>query len=66
VCVLVHGRTTVFLKQNSLTISLRFMRFPVYNVYITNQFQNTFARGGGGGGVKTVSEVNMNRKEEKN
>jgi hypothetical protein len=30
---------------------LRVLRFevPVYNVYITNQFQTTFAQGGGGG-----------------
>jgi hypothetical protein len=35
----------------------------VYNVYITNQFQTTFARGGGGGVVKSVVEVNVIRRE---
>ncbi len=46
------------------TISLRFLgkilralRLEVftYNVYLTNQFQATFAQGGLGGGVKSVS-----------
>jgi hypothetical protein len=40
----------------------------VYNVYITNQFQTTFAQGsgaGGGWGVKSVSGGDsMNSKEE--
>jgi hypothetical protein len=37
----------------------------VYNVYITNQFQNTFARGGGGGGggVNPLVAVTVNSKE---
>jgi hypothetical protein len=37
-------------------IILRVLRLEVsvYNVYITNQFQTTFAQGGGGG-VKSVS-----------
>jgi hypothetical protein len=40
-----------------------FREFPhMYYVYITNQFQTTFAHGGGGGGVK-VEEVTVNRKE---
>jgi hypothetical protein len=39
-----------------LSIILRVLRFEVsvYNVYITNQFQTTFAQGRGGG-VKSVS-----------
>jgi hypothetical protein len=37
----------------------------VYNVYMTNQFQITFARGGGGGGLNTFAEVNVNSTEEK-
>ncbi len=38
-----------------LSTILRVLRFEVslYNVYIPNQFQPTFA-GGGGGGIKTV------------
>ncbi len=35
----------------------------VYKVYITNQFQTTFARGGGGGVIPLV-EVTVNSKEE--
>jgi hypothetical protein len=41
-----------------LGILFRVLRLEVsvYNVYITNQFQTTFARGGGGGGgVKSVT-----------
>jgi hypothetical protein len=36
----------------------------VYNVYIANKFQPTFAAGGGGG-QNTLVEVNVNSKEEK-
>jgi hypothetical protein len=39
-----------------MAIILRVLRFEVslYNVYIVNQFQTTFAQGvGGGGGVKS-------------
>jgi hypothetical protein len=46
---------------------LRLLRFEVYvsNVYITNQFQTTFARGGGGGGIKSpLVEVIVNSKKE--
>ncbi len=51
----IHERT---ISLKFLGISLRVLRLEisVYNVYITNQFQTTFARGGGGGGVvKSVS-----------
>ncbi len=43
-------------------ISLRFLRLEVsvYNIYITNQFQTTFASGGGG----VLVEVTVNSKEE--
>jgi hypothetical protein len=60
-----------FLKPNSwmkfLSIILRVIRLEVsvYNVYITKQFQTTFARGGGGGGVvNPLEEVTVNSKEE--
>jgi hypothetical protein len=52
------------------TILLRFLgkiynvQYTIYNVYITNQFQATFALGGGGGGLKSVSRVTVNSKEE--
>jgi hypothetical protein len=37
----------------------------VHNVYITNQFQTTFAQGGRGGwGVNPLEEVSVNSKEE--
>jgi hypothetical protein len=41
---------------------LRFLRLEVsvHNVYITNQFQTTFARGW----VKTLLEVTVNSKEK--
>jgi hypothetical protein len=47
-----------------LDIILRVLRLEVsiYNVYITNKFQTTFAQGGRG--VKSVVEVTMNSKEE--
>ncbi len=50
-----------------LGIILRVLRLKVsvYNVYITNQFQTTFARGGGGGGeLNPLAEVTVNSKEE--
>jgi hypothetical protein len=47
------------------TVSLRFLllrvlrlEVSVYNVYIKNQFQTTFAQGGGG--VNLLSEVTVN------
>jgi hypothetical protein len=52
----------IFIYRNR--ISLRFLgiilkvlrlEVSIYNVYTTNQFQTTFAWGGGGGGVKSVS-----------
>jgi hypothetical protein len=54
-------------------ISLRFLgiilrvlklEVSVYNVFITNQFQTTFARGGGGGGGNPLVEMTVNSKEE--
>ncbi len=46
----IHERT---ISSRFLGTILRVLRLEVsvYNVYITNQSQNTFARGGGGGGV---------------
>ncbi len=35
----------------------------MYNFYITNQFQTTFAHEEGGGGVKSVVEVTVNNKK---
>jgi hypothetical protein len=53
------------------SIILRVLRLEVFldNVYITNQFQTTFAQGEGGvlkgrEGVKSVEEVTVNRREE--
>jgi hypothetical protein len=46
----IHERTISFLRFLTLEVS-------VYNVYITNQFQTTFARGGGGGGVNYVIKI---------
>jgi len=45
--------------------NLRVLRLDVsvYNVYITNQFQTTFARGGGG--VNPLVEVTVNTKKKK-
>jgi hypothetical protein len=37
------------------------LEVSVYNVYITNQFQTTFTRGGGG---DPLVEVTVNSKEE--
>jgi hypothetical protein len=36
----------------------------IYNFYITNQFQTTFAQGEWEGGVKSVREVTVNSKEK--
>jgi hypothetical protein len=56
--VAVHAQTRSRIHER--TISLRFLavilrvlglEVSVYIVYITNQFQTTFARGGGGGSV---------------
>jgi hypothetical protein len=62
----IHERT---ISLRFLGIILRFLRLEVsvYNVYITNQFQATFASSGGGGGeggIKSIVEVNVNSKEE--
>jgi hypothetical protein len=51
------------LKQRFLGLILRVLRLEVFlNVYISNQFQTTFALGWEG--VKFVIEVTMNSKEE--
>jgi hypothetical protein len=42
----IHERTILL---RFLSIILRILRLEVYNVYITYQFQTTFAGGGGGG-----------------
>jgi hypothetical protein len=50
-----------------LGIILRVLRLEVsgYNVYITNQFQTTYAQGGVGGREKNpLVEVPVNSKEE--
>ncbi len=63
-------RPHTVLKPNSWTYSfvevsgtiLRVLRLvvSVYNVNITNQYRTTFARGGGGGGIRFV-KLNVNR-----
>jgi hypothetical protein len=40
-------------------LRVRRLEVSVYNVYITNQFQHTFA-GGGGGGLNTVNSKEEN------
>ncbi len=52
-CILVKSKA----ESNERSISLRFLRLEVsvYSVYITSQFQTTFAQGWGGGGGKSVS-----------
>jgi hypothetical protein len=69
------GRNRAFVTYSRIhehTISLRFLdvilrvlrlEVSTYNLYISNQFQTTFARGGGGG-LKTVVEVTVNSKGE--
>ncbi len=51
--------------MNFLGIIVRVLRLEVsvYNVYIANLFQTTFAREGGGG-VKSLVEVTVNMQEE--
>jgi hypothetical protein len=58
----IHERT---ISLRFLGIILRVIRLEVsvYNVFITNQFQPTFARGGGGESNPLV-EVTENSKEE--
>ncbi len=58
----IHERT---ISLRFLGIILRVLRLEVsvYNVYITNQFQPTFAQGGGGGEY-LLEEMTVNRKEE--
>jgi hypothetical protein len=59
----IHERT---ISLRFLGIILRVLRLEVsiYNVYITNQFQTTFAQWGGGGGVKPIVDFNVKSKEE--
>jgi hypothetical protein len=54
---LAESRSRIHEKIHELTISLRFLgiilrvlrlEVSIYNIYIPNQFQNTFARGRGG------------------
>ncbi len=54
----VHERT---ISLKFLGIILRVLRLEVY---LTGQFQTTFARGGGGGGVKSFSRVTVRSKKE--
>ena len=49
-------------KYNFVEVSGHNLEVSVYNVYIVNQFQTTFAQGGGG--VHPLVEVIMNSKEE--
>ncbi len=61
----IHGRT---ISLRFLGIVLRDFRLQVslYNVYVKNQFQTSFARGWGGGGrgVKSVSRGDIEYQEE--
>jgi hypothetical protein len=65
-----YSTETEFIER---TVSLRFLgiilsalrlEVSVYNVYITNPFESTFARGGGGGWWNPLVEVTVNSKEE--
>jgi hypothetical protein len=49
----IHEQTILLRFLGKILRILR-LEASVYNVYITNQFQATFALGGGGGGVKSV------------
>ncbi len=59
----IHERT---ISLRFLGIILRVLRLEVfvYNVYIINQFQTTFAQGGGGGVKYCRLEVTVNSNEE--
>ncbi len=46
---------TILLRFLDIILRVLRLEVSVCNVYITNQFQITSARGGGGGGVKSVS-----------
>ncbi len=54
------GHHYTLLKLNSRTYNFdevygHNLEVTIYNVYITNQFQTTFLKGGGGRGVKSSS-----------
>jgi hypothetical protein len=52
-CSRIHERT-IPLRFLGIILRVRRLEVSVYNVYITNQFQTTFAEVGGG--VKSVSK----------
>ncbi len=67
-----HAQMATRSRIHERTISLRFrgiilrvlrLEVSAFKAYITNQFQPTFARGGGG--IKPVIRSAMNSKEEK-
>jgi hypothetical protein len=58
----IHERT-ISLRFLGITLIVPRLEISLYNDYITNQFETTFAHGGGGG-VNFVVEVTLNSKEE--
>jgi hypothetical protein len=56
----IHERT-IWLRFLGIILKGLRLEVSLYNVYITNQFQTNFARGGGGGGVKPLVEVAVHR-----
>ncbi len=55
---------TILLRFLSIILRVLRLEASVYNVYITNQFQTTFAQAGGGGGKNRLVVVTVNSKEE--
>jgi hypothetical protein len=56
---------TILLRFLGIILTVLRLQVSVYNVYVTNQFQTTFALGWGGGGVENpLVEVTVNSKEE--
>jgi hypothetical protein len=47
----IHERT-ILLRFLGIILRVLILEVSEYNVYITNQFQTTFAQTGGGGGVR--------------
>jgi hypothetical protein len=49
----IHERT-ILLRFLGIILRVLRLEVSVYDVYVTNQFHTTFARGGGGRGVKSI------------
>ncbi len=59
----IHERT-ISLRFVGIILGVLRLEVSVYNVYITKQFQTTFAFFSGGGGVNLLVKVTANSKEE--